>query len=66
MNETPRRRITVTSSFNGLYTKQLGNSVGWRRGREVLLRPPHRKKKLSIFPSPAGMSLTKLSEIIYT
>jgi hypothetical protein len=37
MNETPRRRITFTSSLNELSTDQLGNRVGDEG--EAVLRP---------------------------
>ncbi len=39
MKETPRRRITVTSSLNGS-TDHLRNTVGYGLGGEALLRPP--------------------------
>jgi hypothetical protein len=42
MKETPRRRITVTSSLNEISTDQLGNRVGARRGRRYSARPNHR------------------------
>jgi hypothetical protein len=38
MKETPRRRITVTSSLNEKSKDQLGNKVGVKG--EVLLRQP--------------------------
>jgi hypothetical protein len=39
VKETPRRRITVTSSLNEISTDQLGNRVAVRRGG--IIPPTH-------------------------
>ncbi len=39
MKKTPRRRITVTSSLNEIFTDQLGNRVVKREGGGVTPHP---------------------------
>jgi hypothetical protein len=60
--KSPYRKTTqiLTSSMTHCMQKPI-NSALHRRFIKVLFRPLRRIKSFSIFPSPAGMSLTQLS-----
>jgi hypothetical protein len=48
--------LLIGVSFEGIWEWELEEKRVWER--EILM---HCKKRIAVFPSPAGMSLTKLS-----